>query len=95
MLDNNHYIAIIQKMNKLRDSKKLKKTDFVVMSYLFARLNTNSAVEIKQKTISDFTLLSKPDVCKSIKRLINNEILINVKDDIMPGFKLNVEFINE
>ena len=92
MVDSSSYMTIIKEMCDLRDLELLKKTDFVVMSYLFARLNTNNATEVKQKTIAEFTSLPKSDVSKSIKRLTDTDILIKVTDPAMPGFKLNTKF---
>ncbi|WP_043930575.1 MarR family transcriptional regulator [Bacillus sp. EB01] len=54
----------------------LKSRDYKVLLYIMPKVNSEEFVKVNQKTIADELSLSKSEVSKAIKKLVEEEILM-------------------
>lgn len=88
MINQKNYQNIIKNLMELREHGYLKKNDLIIMMYLVAILDTEKYIEVKQITICNFTYLTRSEVSKSIKRLLEQNILEKKSGDFESGFKI-------
>lgn len=60
-----------------------------VMLLLMSNLEFENYITIKQVTIADKLKIDKADVSKSMKLLVNKNIILKVKEGTTTGYKLN------
>lgn len=87
-MDEKVYKKVVKKIMELRGDGILKKNDLIIMMYLLAILDTEEYREIKQSKICNFTYLTKSEVSKSIKRLLEAEVLERKIGDFESGLKI-------
>ena len=90
MINEEKYENLIIEMLDKRNEGYLKKNDFIVMMYLLIVIDENRCIYIKQRRIANATGLTKSEVSKSLKRLIEAEILIRENNECEEGYKINI-----
>jgi DNA-binding MarR family transcriptional regulator len=76
----------------IAEDKELTGQTLRVLMVLLSELEFENYVRIKQKPIMERLEIHQPDISRSIKQLVDKEIILKAKDGTTTVYKLNPKY---